>query len=44
MERHNNKTKQPDTNDCGSDDDNSGKGFLQPGTYPVIPPLSNIKE
>ena len=44
MARHNNKTKQPDTNDGGSDNDNSGKGLPRPGTYPVIPHFSNIIE
>ena len=42
MARHNNKTKQPDINDGGYDDDNIGKGFLKPGTSPVIPHFSNI--
>ena len=41
MARHNNKTKQPDTNDGGSEDDNSGKGLLRPGTSPIIPHFSN---
>ena len=40
----NNKTKQPDTNDCGSEDDSNGKGLLRPVTSPVIPHLSNIIE
>ena len=44
LERHNNKTKQPDTNDSGSDDDNIRKWLLWPGTFPVIPHFSNIVE
>ena len=40
MTRHNNKTKQLDTNDSRSDDDKGGKGFLRPGTSPVIPHFS----
>ena len=42
MTRHNNKTKHPDTNDGGSDNDNRGKGLLRPGTSPIIPNLYNI--
>ena len=41
MARHNNKTKQPDANDGGSEDDNNGKGLLLAGTSPIIPHLSN---
>ena len=41
MLRHNNKTKQPDTNDGGYEDDNSDKGLLRQGTYPIIPYFSN---
>ena len=41
MARHKNSTKQPDTNESGYEDDNSGKGLLQPGTSPIIPHLSN---
>ena len=44
MARHNNKTKQPDTNNGGSEDDNSVKVLLQTGTSPIIPHLSNIIE
>ena len=44
MARHNNTNKQPYINDGGSDDDNSRKGFLRPGTSPVIPHFSNIIE
>ena len=44
MVRHNNKTKQPDTNEGGSDNDSSGRGFLRPGTSPIIPHFSNIIE
>ena len=41
MARHNNKTKQLNTNDSGSEDDNIRKGLLRPGTPPIIPHLSN---
>ena len=41
MARHNNKTKHPDTNYSVSNDDNSSKGMLQPGTSPIIPHFSN---
>ena len=41
MARHNNNTKKTDTNEGGSEDDNSGKGLLRPGTSPIIPHLSN---
>ena len=41
MAIHNNKTKQPDTNNGGSDGDNSGKGLRLPGTSPFIPHFSN---
>ena len=41
MVQHNNKTKKPDTNDGGSEDDNSDKGLLRPGTPPIIPHFSN---
>ena len=44
MARHNNKTKQPDTNYGGSDNENGGKGLLRPVTSPVIPHFSNIIE
>ena len=36
--------KKLDTNDSGSNNDNSGKGLLQPGTPPIIPNFSNIIE
>ena len=41
MARHNNNKKQPDTNDGGSEDNNSGKGLLRPGNSPIIPHFSN---
>ena len=44
MARHNNKTKQLDTNDGGSNDNNSGKGLLQTDKSPVIPHFFNIIE
>ena len=42
--RHNNKIKQPDTNDGESEDDNNVKGLLRPGTSPIIPHFSNNVE
>ena len=42
--RHNNKTKQPDTNGGRSEDDNSGKGLIRPVTSPVVPHFYNIIE
>ena len=44
MARHNSKTKQPDTNDGVSEDDNSGNVLLRPGTSPIIPYFSNSIE